>query len=101
MKTFAAALTLAILSGAASVAPVRSAQAQDPVATAVRNFDVFVDLPTGYTFVKLPSGWKFVGKVEQNQLGNLPATVLTSLLPERIDTPDREEIAAARMDDSR
>lgn len=56
----------------------------------VKDLDVFVDVPTGFTFVKMPAGWKFVGKLEAEQMRNLPSTTLTSLLP-----PDQEEIRTA------
>jgi hypothetical protein len=68
-----ASLTLAL------VATPAFAQTAAPVQ--VRDLDVFVDLPTGFTFVKMPAGWKFVGKLEGDQLRNLPASTLTSLLP--------------------
>jgi hypothetical protein len=45
-----------------------------------KNFDVFVDRPTGFIFVKLPSGWKFAGKVNPNDMRHLPSTVLTSVV---------------------
>lgn len=101
MKKITAALTLLSLFSGAVVAPVQSVRAENQATVAVRNFDVFVDPPTGYTFIKLPSGWKFVGKVEQSDLSNLPATVITSLLPANIDDLDREEIKAAQADATR
>lgn len=52
-------------------------------ATAAKNFDVFVDKPTGFTFVKLPGGWKFAGKVNPNDMRHLPSTVLTSVVPDQ------------------
>jgi hypothetical protein len=45
-----------------------------------KNFDVFVDKPTGFTFVKLPGGWKFAGKVSPSDMRHLPSTVLTSVV---------------------
>jgi hypothetical protein len=59
----------------------------------VKDLDVFVDVPTGFTFIKMPSGWKFVGKLEADQMRQLPSTTLTSLLP-----PEQEDVrtAAAR-----
>jgi hypothetical protein len=51
----------------------------------VKTLDVYVDLPTGFTFVKMPAGWKFVGKLEADQMRELPGTVHTTLLP-----PDEE-----------
>lgn len=74
MHRFAA---LAALTFALAAAPAVA----DPVAPTVRTLDVFVDLPTGFTFVKMPAGWKFVGKLEADQLRELPGTVHTSLLP--------------------
>jgi hypothetical protein len=68
-----ASLTLAL------VASPAFAQTAAPVQ--VKDLDVFVDLPTGFTFIKMPAGWKFVGKLESDQLRNLPASTLTSLLP--------------------
>jgi hypothetical protein len=47
-----------------------------------KNFDVFVDKPTGFTFVKLPGGWKFAGKVSPDEMRDLPSTVLTSVVPD-------------------
>jgi hypothetical protein len=57
----------------------------------VKDFDLFVDLPTGFAFIKMPAGWKFVGKLEADQMRNLPATTLTSLLP-----PDEDSVRTAR-----
>jgi hypothetical protein len=61
-----------------------SAQAADASADArqvpVKNFDVYVDLPTGFVFMKLPSGWKFIEKVDGAAMAQLPAGVLTALL---------------------
>jgi hypothetical protein len=51
-------------------------------AAPAKNFDVFVDKPTGFTFVKLPGGWKFAGKVSPNDMRHLPSTVLTSVVPD-------------------
>lgn len=45
-----------------------------------KDFDVYVDTPTGFVFVKLPSGWKFVSRLEATEMARLPGTVLTSLL---------------------
>ena len=52
-------------------------------ATPAKNFDVFVDKPTGFTFVKLPGGWKFAGKVSPTDMRYLPSTVLTSVVPDK------------------
>jgi hypothetical protein len=53
---------------------------QGAVAATAKNFDVFVDRPTGFTFVKLPGGWKFAGKVSPSDMRHLPSTVLTSVV---------------------
>ena len=63
------------------------AQAQDPgqgqeaLAVVVKDYDVFVDLPTAFAYIKLPAGWKFIGKLDAEQLRRLPQGTLTSLLP--------------------
>ena len=44
-------------------------QAQQAVPT--RDFDVYVDLPTGFAFIKCPSGWKFIRKLDAEQLRDL------------------------------
>lgn len=56
---------------------------QTVAATPAKNFDVFVDKPTGFTFVKLPGGWKFAGKVSPNDMRHLPSTVLTTVVPDK------------------
>ncbi len=58
----------------------------------VKDFDVYVDTPTGFVFVKLPAGWKFVAKIDEAEMGRLPGTVLTSLL-----APDAEGTMVARQ----
>jgi hypothetical protein len=79
-RTLIAATILAASSSAfAQAAPDTSATNG---ATPAKNYDVFVDKPTGFTFVKLPGGWKFAGKVSQNDTRHLPATVLTSVAPD-------------------
>lgn len=51
----------------------------------VGEFDVFVDLPTGFSFVKTPTGWTFVRKIEANQLKLLPPSALTALAVDQVD----------------
>lgn len=53
----------------------------------VKDFDVYVDTPTGFVFVKLPAGWKFVARLDEAEMGRLPGTVLTSLLLPDSDAP--------------
>lgn len=52
MKRFA----LLALTFAALAAAVPRAQAQAPEAPVSKDWDVFVDLPTGFAFVKTPAG---------------------------------------------
>jgi len=59
----------------APAAPVAASAA----AVAVRDFDVYVDLQTGFAFVKTPERWTFVRKLEAAQLKALPASTLTAL----------------------
>jgi hypothetical protein len=56
--------------------PTQAAEA--PV---VKDWDVYVDLPTRFAFVKTPLGWKFVRQLDEEQMTRLPRTTLTSLLP--------------------
>ncbi|HJV72320.1 hypothetical protein [Ideonella sp.] len=56
-----------------------------PASVPVKDFDVYVDTPTGFVFVKLPAGWKFVAKLDSAEMSHLPGTVLTSLLPAEVE----------------
>jgi hypothetical protein len=69
---------VAALLGVSAASP---AYAQDETPASVRDYDVFVDLPTAFAFIKLPTGWKFIGKLDAEQLRQLPPGTLTSLLP--------------------
>ena len=53
----------------------------------VKDWDVYVDLPTGFAYVKTPVGWKFVRQLDEEQMSRLPDTTLTALLP-----PEQQEI---------
>ncbi len=55
------------------------AQAQSFVQ--VRDWDVYVDVPTRFAFVKTPKGWTFVRQLDEAQMAQLPPSTLTSLLP--------------------
>lgn len=73
--------------GALMIASIGSALAQS---VPVKDYDVFVDLPTAFAFIKLPDGWKFIGKLDAEQLRRLPPQTLTSLLP-----PEDESVKLA------
>ena len=80
----------------AALAFAPTAYAEQAPAPAVKDYDVFVDPPTGFVFVKLPQGWKFAGKVDEAQVENLPPTVLTWLLPAEAD--DATRLARVKRD---
>jgi hypothetical protein len=73
--TAAATLTLA--------APGAMAQPQGPSTSPieVKDWDVYVDLPTRFAFVKTPERWVFVRQLDEEQMTRLPRTTLTALLP--------------------
>ena len=72
-----------------------TASAQTDTAPIARDFDVFVDLPTAFAFIKLPMGWKFIGKLDAEQLRQLPPGTITSLLPaEDADTRVADQLKA-------
>jgi hypothetical protein len=65
----------------AAAAPLAQAQiAADGSTAEVKDWDVLVDLPTGFAYVKTPQRWVFVRQLSDEQLDNLPATTLVSLL---------------------
>ena len=90
MKSFIATAAFAIV--AAFAAP---AQAQSFVQ--VKDWDVYVDLPTRFAYVKTPKGWTFVRQLDEAQMERLHPTTLTALLP-----PEQLEIQYAHpaMEDS-
>lgn len=83
MKTLIATIALLVLA-------TSLARAEPASSVPVKDWDVFVDLPTGFAFVKTPLGWKFVRQLDDEQLARLPASTLTSLLP-----PDETSIRYA------
>lgn len=79
MKRLFALATLSL----ACAAPAVMAQSFVPV----RDWDVYVDLPTGFAYVKTPQRWVFVRQLDAGQMGRLPESTLTALLP-----PQAQEI---------
>lgn len=66
----------------AAPAVAQSAPATATATAAVAaDYTVFIDPPTNFVFVKLPQGWKFAGKTEGVLPAQLPANVVTRLLP--------------------
>ncbi len=89
MKTARAYATrAAAMLGLALAFAMPSAQAQSFVQ--VRDWDVYVDMPTGFAYVKTPNGWRFVRKLDEEQMTRLPPSTLTALLP-----PEQPEILYA------
>lgn len=74
-RTFARFAALATL----ALSAVLPAHAQSFVQ--VRDWDVYVDLPTRFAYVKTPKGWTFVRQLDEAQMAHLPPTTLTALLP--------------------
>jgi hypothetical protein len=70
---------------ALAVAAALPVQAQSFIQ--VRDWDVYVDLPTRFAYVKTPAGWTFVRQLDEEQMTRLPASTLTALLP-----PEPQEI---------
>ena len=46
----------------------------------VKDWDVYVDLPTRFAFVKTPTHWVFVRQLDEEQMTRLPSSTLTALL---------------------
>lgn len=76
-----AGITAAVALGFAAPAVMAQAQAQTTSAVEVKDWDVYVDLPTRFAFVKTPSRWVFVRQLDEEQMTRLPRTTLTALLP--------------------
>lgn len=64
--------------GMAIVTPVVQAQSSSTVE--VKDWDVYVDLPTRFAFVKTPTRWVFVRQLDEEQMTRLPPSTLTNLL---------------------
>lgn len=75
MKSYLAIAALAIAAAAVST----PSQAQSFVQ--VKEWDVYVDLPTRFAYVKTPMGWKFIRQLDEAQMDQLHPTTLTALLP--------------------
>ena len=76
-----AGLSAAVVLTFAAPAVMAQAQAQTTSAVEVKDWDVYVDLPTRFAFVKTPSRWVFVRQLDEEQMTRLPRTTLTALLP--------------------
>ncbi len=73
---------VALASVLCATAPLADAQvAADGSSATVKDWDVYVDLPTGFAFVKTPARWVFVRQLDAEQMARLHPTVLVSLLP--------------------
>ena len=64
--------------GMAIVTP--AVQAQTSSTVEVKDWDVYVDLPTRFAFVKTPTRWVFVRQLDEEQMTRLPPSTLTTLL---------------------
>ena len=64
--------------GTAIVTP--AVQAQSSSTLEVKDWDVYVDLPTRFAFVKTPTRWVFVRQLDEEQMTRLPPSTLTNLL---------------------
>jgi hypothetical protein len=89
-RTHATSATTALLAAAAAVllaftAPPAQSQTQtgqteqtQPVAN---EFDVYVDLATGFSYIKTPVGWRYIRQLDAEQMKQLHPTTLTTLAP--------------------
>lgn len=92
--TLAALISAPLCAAFLTYAAPAVAQSAPATATAAAALDytVFIDPPTNFVFVKLPQGWKFAGKAEGVLPAQLPANVVTRLLP---DERALEQVARA------
>jgi hypothetical protein len=65
--------------GMTIVTPAVQAQ-QSSSTVEVKDWDVYVDLPTRFAFVKTPARWVFVRQLDEEQMTRLPPSTLTALL---------------------
>lgn len=77
LTTSLAAVAATTSAATSATAPIPAGSAVDRVS--VKDFDVFVDLQTGFAFVRTPDRWTFVRKLDAAQLKNLPPSTLTAL----------------------
>ena len=78
-NTLAIGLAVAVAAvGMAIVTP--AVQAQTSLTVEVKDWDVYVDLPTRFAFVKTPTRWVFVRQLDEEQMTRLPPSTLTTLL---------------------
>jgi hypothetical protein len=74
-------VAVALASAAPGVLAEQQTQAQGASSVEVKDWAVYVDLPTRFAFVKTPNGWVFVRQLDEEQMTRLPASTLTALLP--------------------
>ncbi len=74
-------ITAAVVLSIAAPAAVAQPQGRTTSPVEVKDWDVYVDLPTRFAFVKTPTRWVFVRQLDEEQMTRLPRTTLTALLP--------------------
>lgn len=79
--TASAAITAAVILTLAAPGAFAQAYSQTTSPIEVKDWDVYVDLPTRFAFVKTPERWVFVRQLDEEQMTRLPRTTLTALLP--------------------
>jgi hypothetical protein len=84
-RVLPARLTLAIglastVAAFAAAIVTPAVQAQSSSTVEVKDWDVYVDLPTRFAFVKTPTRWVFVRQLDEEQMTRLPPSTLTTLL---------------------